>query len=162
MGVEGLGLIAGISAQPFPNRTPLQAASEEGDSKPQHSQRKGRETRGAEMKGRENEWGYRGPLRSICCAGMVLVRGSLTQIQLSNSLARVSPYVRRGMQSLSDGFKLFLWTSLTPARNKSRIQMSKYNTTSLELHNVVSAQAKTNQNQKPPQTQILTDTWQNS
>lgn len=32
----------------------------------------------------------------------------------------------------------------------------------LELHNVVSAQAKPNQNQKPPQTQILMDTWRNS
>lgn len=65
------------------------------------------------------------------------------QTQLNNSLARESPYVRRGMQPLSDGFKLFLWVSLTPAQKQSRTQMSKYSTTSLELHNVVSAQAKT-------------------
>ena len=66
------------------------------------------------------------------------------------------------MQSLSDGFKLFLWISLTPAQNKSRIQMSKYSATSLELHNVVSAEAKAKQEQNPAETQILMDTRRNS
>ena len=78
VGAEGLGLIAGISTQPFPNRTPPQADSED-DSKRQHSRRKGRETRGTEMTGRENEQGYRAQLQPIYCAGMVLVRGSLKQ-----------------------------------------------------------------------------------
>lgn len=66
------------------------------------------------------------------------------------------------MQPLSDGFKLFLWVSLTPAQKQSRTQMSKYSTTSLELHNVVSAQAKTKQNQNQAQTQILTDIQRDS
>lgn len=49
------------------------------------------------------------------------------------------------MQTLADGFKQFLWISLTPPQNKSSIQMSKYSTVSLEVHNAISAQAKPKQ-----------------
>lgn len=112
-GVEGLGLIAGVSTQPFPNRTPPRAAGEEEDSEQQHA-RKGRETTDT----------------GLSCS-LLLVWGSLMQTQPNNSLARESPYTRRGTQSLSDGFKLFLWISLNPAQNKSRIQMCKDSTTSV-------------------------------
>lgn len=121
VGVEGLGLIAGVSTQPFPNRAPLRAAGEEEeDSEEQHA-----------TKERERNKGYRAQLQSVYHTRMLLVWGSLMQTQLNNSLARESPCTRRGTQSLSDGFKLFLWISLNPAQNKSRRQICKGSTTSV-------------------------------
>lgn len=93
------------------------------------------------MKGRERA-GTQGPVAVY----LLCWDGAGTGIpNANNRLARESPYVRRGMQPLSNGFKLFLWISLTSAQKKSRIQMSKYSTTLLELHNGASAQAKTKQ-----------------
>lgn len=58
-GRKSWGSLQEFPQEALPNRSPLQAASEEEDSKEEHGARNRRETRGTEMKRRENEQGYR-------------------------------------------------------------------------------------------------------